>query len=583
MGCLPCAAAAENEHALRPQPYILNGADASKGQFPWQAMIRSDSVFICGGALIHARWVLTGAQCWKNTSDITLIIGSLVQEDFEEGRIEVQVSKENYFVHILYTKNPYRNDLALIKLPMALNLQRNSKNATIATIRLPKFSPSKSYVNMSAIATGWGRTDPEDTTVDSTILKFVSNNVTINEDCKNVMGIANVSSITHICTTTSNFTKGFCDRDTGGPLVVLEKDKKYTLVGISSFTLGRILIIIYLLAMESLTSELFSAETAKVTPVCRSRSLGLRRRPNTALLSAQAPVEAGQKVPLAPIENKADSDDEMRENNCSANSSLLMSSVDWDMLDAEATKKQDDNAFSSLDDEDYLAVSASMLTPGNHSIQPLDTEKLSTLERCVLLPSSGANLEFDSPESGSEDVQCKAAAVKPKKLFDEGPAEEGAERAKSPIITYKRRLPHMRSNFLQKRLKASSTPLSKVPPPSTCSTPKASTPPKKPLIETDSEHEDDSLLFELCDEIEKSVQNSRNSCVSENKVDLGASVQSLGGFTTARGTKIAISEESAKAAEAMLASFLAEPLPLSSTDFGHPRDEGASPCACVCC
>jgi len=44
-------------------PYIINGHWAARGAWPWQAMLKKNGRFSCGGALLNNRWVLTAAHC----------------------------------------------------------------------------------------------------------------------------------------------------------------------------------------------------------------------------------------------------------------------------------------------------------------------------------------------------------------------------------------------------------------------------------------------------------------------------------------------------------------------------------------
>jgi len=42
---------------------IVNGVEASPGEFPWMVSIKFNGNHWCGGSLIHRNWVLTAAHC----------------------------------------------------------------------------------------------------------------------------------------------------------------------------------------------------------------------------------------------------------------------------------------------------------------------------------------------------------------------------------------------------------------------------------------------------------------------------------------------------------------------------------------
>jgi len=62
-----------------PMSRIVNGNDAKPGKWPWQAAIYSSSggYFLCGGAVINSRWIISAAHCFQNraSNDIYVVLG----------------------------------------------------------------------------------------------------------------------------------------------------------------------------------------------------------------------------------------------------------------------------------------------------------------------------------------------------------------------------------------------------------------------------------------------------------------------------------------------------------------------------
>lgn len=48
--------------------HIVNGKEATLGQFPHQASIRKYSRHLCGGSIINSRWILSAASCVDGTN-----------------------------------------------------------------------------------------------------------------------------------------------------------------------------------------------------------------------------------------------------------------------------------------------------------------------------------------------------------------------------------------------------------------------------------------------------------------------------------------------------------------------------------
>ena len=64
---------------------IIGGKDAKKHEFPWQAALQwattmSKGDHMCGGSLIHMKYVLTAAHCFAHGADpayYNVILGKL--------------------------------------------------------------------------------------------------------------------------------------------------------------------------------------------------------------------------------------------------------------------------------------------------------------------------------------------------------------------------------------------------------------------------------------------------------------------------------------------------------------------------
>lgn len=42
---------------------VIGGSTASAGQFPWQAQVRMDNSYFCGGSIISSQWILSAGHC----------------------------------------------------------------------------------------------------------------------------------------------------------------------------------------------------------------------------------------------------------------------------------------------------------------------------------------------------------------------------------------------------------------------------------------------------------------------------------------------------------------------------------------
>ncbi|XP_060651573.1 collagenase-like [Drosophila nasuta] len=143
---------------------IINGHDASPGQFPYQVKVMADKGqrANCGGSLIDHNWVLTAASCIAESDHVAVFLGSVNSssapvlpivskkdiiefKDFNDSIPSADISLLR-IKHVEYNKktfNPlsYRRSNHTIKptLVLRLSLQAGETPLTLPT-QSPKYS-----------------------------------------------------------------------------------------------------------------------------------------------------------------------------------------------------------------------------------------------------------------------------------------------------------------------------------------------------------------------------------------------------------------------------------------------------------
>ena len=116
---------------------MVAGKDASHGEWPWQAKIKTKgSGFTCGGSLITPSWVMTAAHCIseKDPSVYSVTLGDLIREKPEGTEQEFRVKK--VVVHPKYNSPiSINNDIALLQLARSA-----TKTSFVNTVCLPEES-----------------------------------------------------------------------------------------------------------------------------------------------------------------------------------------------------------------------------------------------------------------------------------------------------------------------------------------------------------------------------------------------------------------------------------------------------------
>nr|CAD7415666.1 unnamed protein product [Timema cristinae] len=207
-----------------PDPRIIGGASAARGQFPWQAYLILGGSGLCGGSIISSTWILTAAHCLQGFDTFSVTLGATSRAVPQIGS-HTQVSRLA-IIHAQYSGIFIRNDIGLIRLDSAVAF-----SDVITPVRLPSWSQStNTFVNLPATVSGFGLTVGGGSTASAT-LNYADVTIIANSVCSRSFPLNLRDS--NICT--SDARSGPCNGDSGGPLVIQEADGFFTEVGIVSF------------------------------------------------------------------------------------------------------------------------------------------------------------------------------------------------------------------------------------------------------------------------------------------------------------------------------------------------------------